>query len=381
MNADAASLEQELKDTRDRLRALETSTEELGSANEKLHAVNRDLSSKLEKLHRANSDLRNLFECIESATIFLDAAMAVRSYTRAVKAIFSSIERGQRVNDIAAHLESADVVQDIEGVLRDHNSVERAVSCRNGKASYLMRIVPYRTAEQEVGGVLLTFFNVTQLVAAEKQQRLLVSELNHRVRNMLQVVIGLCNQTLHRTSDLKQFEQAFMGRMQALARAYELLSRDGWKRVAIADLLRTQLSPFVGDRRFSATGEDVMLTADAALGFGLAVYELATNATKYGALAAPSGQVEVKWRVTQAQPSGPSEHAPVANLAHNLIFEWIERGGPEVSPPTRRGFGSELIERQLRYELNGRAAMAFHKAGLHVTLTVPLSEAIQVVHS
>ena len=92
-------------------------------------------------------------------------------------------------------------------------------------------------------------------------------------------------------------------------------------------------------------------------------------------------QVEVKWKVAQAQPIGHSQQAPVANLGHHLIFEWIERGGPEVSAPTRRGFGSELIERQLRYELNGRAAMTFHKTGLHVTLTVPLSDAIQVMHS
>ena len=381
MNADATSLEQELKETRDRLRELEASKDELHSANGKLHAVNRELSSKLEKLHRANTDLRNLFECIESATIFLDAVMTVRSYTHAVKAIFSLIERGQRIEDVASHLENVDLVRDIEGVLRDRNSIERPVSCRDGKASYLMRVLPYRTGEEEVGGVLLTFINVTQLVAAEKQQRLLVSELNHRVRNMLQVVIGLCNQTLHRSSDLKQFEEAFMGRMQALARAYELLSREGWKRVAIADLLRTQLSPFAGDGRYSATGADVMLTADAALGFGLALYELATNATKYGALSAPSGQVEVRWRVAQSQRGGASEEAPVSNLAHSLIFEWIERGGPEVSSPTHRGFGSELIERQLRYELNGKTAMTFDNTGLKVTLTVPLSDAIQVVHS
>jgi two-component system CheB/CheR fusion protein len=121
-----------------------------------------------------------------------------------------------------------------------------------------------------------------------------------------------------------------------------------------------------------------MLSADAALGFGLALYELATNATKYGALSIPTGRVEVKWRVEQARAGEHAEEAPKANGARNLIFEWVEHGGPEVNVPTRRGFGSELIERQLRYELNGKAAMTFDKAGLQVKLTVPITEAIQV---
>jgi CheY-like chemotaxis protein len=110
------------------------------------------------------------------------------------------------------------------------------------------------------------------------------------------------------------------------------------------------------------------------------LYELATNATKYGALSAPSGQIKVTWRVEQATPT---EHfaAPLTeNRRGSLVFEWIEQGGPEVEPPNRRGFGSELIERQLRYELNGKAAMTFEKSGLHVTLTVPITDAIQVPH-
>jgi two-component sensor histidine kinase len=186
---------------------------------------------------------------------------------------------------------------------------------------------------------------------------------------------------LHRSSTLEQFEEAFMGRVQALARAYELLSRDGWKSVAIADLLRTQLSPFADDRRYCAKGDDVMLTADAALGFGLALYELATNATKYGALSVPSGRVEVRWRVESAPPREYPEEGGATHRARNLIFEWVERDGPEVNAPTRRGFGSELIERQLKYELDGKTAMTFDKAGLRVTLTVPISDAIQVLRS
>ena len=175
---------------------------------------------------------------------------------------------------------------------------------------------------------MITFVNVTPIVLAEKQQRLLVAELNHRVRNMLQVVIGLCNQTLRRSTDLKQFEGAFMGRVQALARAYELLSAEGWKSVSMADLLRAQLSPFADGKRFNADGCEVMLTADAALGFGLAIYELATNATKYGALSTPNGHIEVSWKVDSESHEHPSDGTGDTARSHNLIMQWRERLTP-----------------------------------------------------
>jgi two-component sensor histidine kinase len=209
----------------------------------------------------------------------------------------------------------------------------------------------------------------TALVAAEERQRLLIAELNHRVRNMLQVVIGLGSQTLHRSRDLAQFEKAFMGRMQALARAYELLSRDGWHDVPLTELLRIQLSPFATERaRHSIQGPPVLLKANAALALGLALYELATNATKYGALSETSGHVSVSW--TMERPVGGSAQ---------FVLKWLESGGPAVSVPTYQGFGSELVQRQLRYELNGQAVMDFSPAGLEVTFTIPARGAVLLV--
>ena len=208
--------------------------------------------------------------------------------------------------------------------------------------------------------------------AAEAHQRLLVRELNHRVRNMLQVVIGVANQTLHRSSDLAQFEKAYFGRMQALAGAYELLSREGWHAVPLADLIDAQLSAFASDgRRFTAAGERVVLTANSALSLGLVFYELATNATKYGALSVPSGHVQISWRLAKSMDSADE----------NLLLEWIETGGPPVTAPTRHGFGSELVNRQLRYELQGEAAMEFAPSGLIVSLRLPASETLELRRS
>ena len=168
----------------------------------------------------------------------------------------------------------------------------------DGDTYYLMRILPYRTVDDAIDGVLITFVNVSEVIAAEEQQRMLVAELNHRVRNMLQVVIGLANQTLHRSANLAEFDKAFMGRMQALARAYELLSRDSWRRVSDE---RSDRESACGVRerrqRCSMQGDAIELNSNAALALGLVVYELATNAVEYGSLSAPSGRVDVSWKM------------------------------------------------------------------------------------
>ncbi|MGH8189398.1 MAG: PAS domain-containing protein, partial [Steroidobacteraceae bacterium] len=263
-NEELVSVNEELQSTNEEL---ETSKEELQSVNEELHTVNSELVAKVDELDRANADLRNLFESTQIATIFLDRHMVIRSYTPAVTAIFNLIpgDRGRPITDIVHQLQEVDSTGDIRRVLDERKPLERPVRLRDSKVFHLMRVLPYRTADAQLDGALITFVNVTEVVAAEEHHRLLVAELNHRVRNMLQVVIGLANQTLHRSEDLKQFDKAFMGRMQALARAYELVSRDGWHRVAIGELLRTQLAPFAGEPgRYTADGEEVLLTANAA---------------------------------------------------------------------------------------------------------------------
>jgi two-component system CheB/CheR fusion protein len=368
-----AGLEKELRETRDRLQAtfeeyetaleeLKSSNEEMVSVNEELRTFNSELAAKIEQLDRANGDLRNLFDSTQIATVFLDRFMVIRSYTPAVTSIFNLIpgDRGRPITDIAHQLENVNISDEVRRVLDERKPFERSVRVRDSKRFYLMRVLPYRADDEHIDGALITFVNVSEVVAAEEHQRMLVGELNHRVRNMLQVVIGLANQTLHRSEDLKQFEKSFMGRMQALARAYELVSRDGWHKVHIAELLHTQLGPFATEKgRYTAEGEPLLLSANAALALGLVLYELATNATKFGALTVPTGRIRVSWILRQ---QGEQQV---------LVFHWMERGGPKVTPPTRHGFGSELVQRQLRYELNGKAAMEFSEAGLEVTVEVP----------
>jgi two-component system CheB/CheR fusion protein len=230
------------------------------------------------------------------------------------------------------------------------------VRLRDRKVFHLMRILPYRNASEEIDGVLVTLVNVTNVAMAEEQQRLMVAELNHRVRNMLQVVISLANQTLQRSIDLQTFERAFMGRMQSLSRAYQLLSRDSRHSASIKELLQTQLEPLAAERRYSLSGPNLILAPDATVPLALILYELGTNAIKYGSLSVAEGYVDVSWELS---------------ASNGLVLNWIERNGPLVKEPTHNGFGSQLVQRQLSYELNGTVSMEFEPGGLRARMELP----------
>lgn len=257
--------------------------------------------------------------------------------------------------------QAVDVELEDGGMQRIRLTVEPLSKEDNEPPLYLVVFAEAAGAEElhRANADLRNLFDSTR-IAAEEQQRLLVAELNHRVRNMLQVVIGLANQTLIRSTDMKVFEKSFMGRMQALARAYQLLSQDGWHNVPLKELLRTQLSPFAAEGRYRTSGEEVVLSANAALALGLIFYELGTNATKYGALSTAKGRIDISWHLVAANDE--------------FVLEWVEREGPSVIPPSHRGFGSELVQRQLRHELSGKVAMEFAPEGLKVRLAIPASQ-------
>ena len=236
---------------------------------------------------------------------------------------------------------------------------ERQVASLDGENHYILRILPYRGSDSAVSGTLVTFVEVSSVVRAEQHQRLLVDELNHRVKNMLTVVISLASQTLRRSGDLEAFRAAFLGRVHALSASYALLSRENWVSIALGDVIAEELRPFAGadEGRIRLSGEEVQLTPAAALAFGMAIHELATNAVKYGSLSVAEGTVSIGWRV---EPS--SEHRGW------LALDWVERGGPPAKPPLQAGFGTMLIQRGLSHELGGAASLDFRPAGLEARL-------------
>src|SRR5262245_10558557 len=356
-NEELQSMNEELQSTNEEL---ETSKEELQSVNEELQTVNSELNAKVDEVDRANSDLRNVFESTQIATIFLDHHLVIRSFTPAVAGIFNLIsnDRGRPLTDIVSHLsDTSDLKRDIQSVLENGNPIDRRVHRNDNTAHYLMRILPYRGRNNVIDGVLVTFVDVTNIVEAEAHQRTLVEELNHRVRNMLTIVGAIANQTLSSTETPEHFTDAFLGRIQSMARAYDLVSREEWGEVSLQDLLTNVFGSYAGNGndRIKFGGPEIAFAPSQALALGLIVNELVTNALKYGALAKGKGRVSVTWGVEKGR----------------LVITWLERDGPKVSKPARRGFGTELIERELKSTLGGRVTFDYAPAGIEVQISIP----------
>lgn len=356
-NEELVSVNEELQSTNEEL---EASKEELQSLNEELRTVNIELNGKVAALDQANSDLTNLFESTRAATIFLDRNMVIRSYTPAVSQIFNILpgDRGRPLTDLVSRVSLPRLAEDVEEVLDSGRTVERTLEQDGGGAHYLLRLLPYRNSDFRVEGVVLTFVDVTTLTQAEAHQRVLIAELNHRVKNMLAVVLSIADQTFRTTRDPHDFRERFIGRVQALALSYELLSREHWTEALVSELVRPQLLPF-GLERVTIDGPDLRLKPKQALSLGMVIHELATNAGKYGALSSLDGRVEMQWRelVQGGQP--------------HVGMIWREVGGPPVVPPTSNGFGLKLIDRQTAYELQGRSEIRFEPTGLVVSLSFP----------
>lgn len=365
-NEELHSINEELQSTNEEL---ETSKEEIQSINEELQTVNGQLASKVDELDRKNSDLRNLFESTQVATVFLDPYLVIRSFTPAIASLYNLIpsDQGRPLTDIVSRLRYTNLREDCQHVLQTLEPLERRVVRDDDTTHYLMRILPYRTPDSDVDGTIITFVDVTSIVQAEQHQRLLVDELNHRVKNMLTVIISMAAQTLRRSDTLEEFEKSYMGRVHALAAAYSLLSHEGWKTVSLRALLLEELQPFFspGSSNVVLAGPNVLLEPRAALALGMATHELTTNAVKHGALSVSEGSVRVAWHV---------ERPPDGEI---LVLNWSETNGPSVSPPTHKGFGMVLIERGLRQDMSAEVTVDFRPEGVRATVRASLSSGSQ----
>jgi PAS domain S-box-containing protein len=199
--------------------------------------------------------------------------------------------------------------------------------------------------------IIGVFDDVTERRRAEKRQRLLINELNHRVKNTLATVQSIAAQTLRSAPSLERARDAFEARLVALAAAHDLLTAESWHGARLTDVVASAMAPFETAKRpqISRSGPPVWLTAQRALALSMALHELATNAVKYGALSIPEGRVAIRW-----------------TLSPDLLLSlsWIEQGGPPVAAPERAGFGSRLLQRSLARELGGEVAFTFAPEGV-----------------
>ena len=360
-NEEMLSVNEELQSSNEEL---EASKEETQSVNEELLTVNTELHQKVAELDRSSGDLRNMFESTQVATVFLDRALVIRSFTRAANDIFNLIpgDVGRPLRDIASRLDAHDLESDLRTVLGREQVVERRVTAHDRATHYLMRLLPYRALSQAVEGVLVTFTNVTSVVASEEHQKMLTAELSHRIKNTLAVVASIATQTGAHAQSIEAFLGTFLARVQGLAGTHELLSQGEWADVGLRGLIERELVPYAktNGRRLEVSGPPIALKPRAAIAFGMVLHELATNSVKYGALSVPNGRLQVSWEV-------PRDGAP-----QQLELRWIESGGPAASAPVKRGFGLEFIERAMQFELGGAAKIAFEKTGLNCSITVPV---------
>ncbi len=240
----------------------------------------------------------------------------------------------------------------------------------------------------EGAGFLKILRDRTERRRADERQALLVGELNHRVKNTLALALAIVDQTWRATAGEDaagpgdrdhRFHESLRARLRALARAHDLLFRDDWEGADLADVVAAAATAHggatgarghgeassPGAAAISAAGPPVRLAAEAAVALAMAFHELATNAAKYGALSVPGGRVGVAW--------GPTADG------RSLDLSWAEEGGPPVEappPPTRRGFGTGLLERGLARQLGGEVALEFPRQGLRCRVRLPLSERI-----
>ena len=202
--------------------------------------------------------------------------------------------------------------------------------------------------------------DVSERKRAEERQNLLIAELDHRVKNVLACVSAVAQRSREGSPSIDEFLQVLDGRILSMANTHALLSRGRWLGVHLADLVRRELAPWVGEGNAIVEGPDTVLTADATQSLAMVLHELVTNAAKYGALSTPSGYVSVRW---DRQLNG--------NSSAGLVVEWQEMDGPTVVAPSRSGYGTSVIQDLIPYELGGAVDLSFAADGVRCRIAIP----------
>jgi PAS domain S-box-containing protein len=202
--------------------------------------------------------------------------------------------------------------------------------------------------------------DITERKRAEEQQRFLVRELDHRVKNVLASTGAVAQRTGEGSGSIDEFLQRFDGRIQSMANAHALLSRSHWEGVRLAELVHSELEPCVRTGGASVEGPNILLLAEATQPIAIALHELVTNALKYGALSSQRGHITVRWQCQN------NDHAE-----ESLLIEWIETGGPAVVAPRQTGYGIRAIRSLIPYELSGSVDLVFDPGGVRCRIEVP----------
>jgi PAS domain S-box-containing protein len=273
---------------------------------------------------------------------------------------------GKSFNFLMAHSDDAEVLTRIKAEFEGSSSGTEVLCCRKDGGEFWtgVFISPVRDEGGDIVQYFASFVDLTEHKEDEAQSKMLIDELNHRVKNTLSTVQSIVWQTLRTPSDPKVIRESIESRLLALSRSHDLLTREKWESAGLLDIVHDALEPFgvSGGRadRIAIMGENIRFPPKSALALGIAFNELATNAVKYGALSNAAGSILIEWTM-ETTPAG-----------QQLLLNWKEKDGPPVAPPAHKGFGSRVIERGLAHELEGTIHLDYRPDGLVCTMDIPL---------
>ena len=233
-----------------------------------------------------------------------------------------------------------------------------------GLGNRWFEVEAHRVGAPERRHVAILFTDITQRKQAEAQRTLLNHELAHRLKNTLAIVQSIATQTLRNAPDLQTAKESLGKRIQTLAGAHDILLTGQKDAGSIDAIIRSAISLHDPNGRIALQGRDLVLGPKAAMTLALIMHELATNAAKYGALSVPEGQVDVTWTEEVVETSG----------LPTLTLNWTELNGPPANPPTRKGFGTRLIEMGLSGSIGGSVDLDYASSGLRCRIVASLTE-------
>jgi PAS domain S-box-containing protein len=276
----------------------------------------------------------------------------------------------QSFNFLLAHPSDRHVLEEIETAFAGKEDCADIRYRRKNGHTFCATIFvnPVKDKSGKIYEHFISLVDTTRHELARDHAAMLIDELNHRVKNTLATVQSIVVQAVRNSSDPTIVRESIETRIAALSRSHDLLGREKWEGAGLRALVRESLAPFTVTEgraeRFTIEGEKVRLSPKAALALGIALNELATNAVKYGAFSNEAGTISIKWDLEQ-RPNG-----------RWLRLHWREKDGPIVNPPTRKGFGSRVIEQGLAHELGGKAELDYRPGGIVCIIDVPAPVAV-----
>jgi PAS domain S-box-containing protein len=344
-----------------------------------LQRARADLELRVEErtkeLSEATERFRSLFEHAPIAMLMADKAGSMRLVNNGAERLFD-YSRDELIGQSVDTLLPESRRQEHQTLRAAFNEAPAARPMGRGRELYGRRkdgqeipveigLNPLRADGQTF--VVASIVDISTRRQAEQRMQVVMRELTHRSKNLLAVVQALARRTAASSSDVQAFHRNFDERLHGLAKSHDLLVARNWEGAPIDDIVRSQIA-FLGRTemdRISIGGQPLMLTPEAAQYLGLALHELATNATKYGALTIPTGKVQIAWQ----ERDGPEQ-------VQRLVFTWRESGGSSVSMTGRKGFGHVVLEEIVPGMFGGTATLALASEGMTWTLDVPLDQIV-----